>query len=103
MRLHDALYKAARATNTIHAITTPAGYPTAPKHHPRTTPQQDRPMKHRVVRVKFSENGRAFSYCCPDCKIGDRVHADEHGTARVIGYGRRGYLGRLKPAHRVTT
>lgn len=56
-------------------------------------------MRHRVVRVRFTTNGPTYSYRCPKAKIGDQIRIDQHTTARVVGYGRRGYLGRLKHAH----
>lgn len=59
-----------------------------------------------VVRVHLPLNPyKLYSYRCWGCRHGDLVEIDTPltgcVTARVEGFGRKGWLGRLKRARRV--
>lgn len=59
-------------------------------------------MKRRIIRVRFTINGRSYAYrATRKCAKGERVRVDdpEYGPTRpVIGFGRMFYFGPLKTA-----
>jgi hypothetical protein len=63
----------------------------------------------RVVRVKFPHSDKTYAFRCRGCKIGDHVAVvtamwpNEREIVPVVGYGRHGYIHRLKHAERVET
>jgi hypothetical protein len=62
-------------------------------------------MKHRIVRIRFTSNGRSYTYrATRQCKKGEqvRVYPCGHEVIRpVIGFGRMFYFGHLEKAYPV--
>ncbi len=63
-------------------------------------------IRRRIVRVQIGRG--IYAYRCPGAKLGDYVLVElprgrGKRLAEVVGYGRGGYLGRIKSARRVLT
>ena len=61
-------------------------------------------IRRRIVRVQIGRG--IYAYRCPGAKLGDYVLVElprgrGKRLAEVVGYGRGGYLGRIKSARRV--
>lgn len=59
-------------------------------------------MRRRVVRVRFTNNGRSYSYrATRRCRKGERVTVYPCGygvTRQIVGFGRGLYFKKLDPA-----
>lgn len=62
-------------------------------------------MRRRVVRIRFTAEGRSYSYrATRRCAKGERVRVYPNGyevVRPVVGFGRMGYLGHLERAYPV--